>query len=147
MPPAHLPVDGVAGGSDRLQTGAVTRSWWFRLSRVQRAGLLAAAVALPFYGVATAIGAFADEARPTVATTASPASPASPAPAASRTTGQKPVPPSGGCHPYYQPCVPLVSDVDCKGGGDGPVFVTGPIRVTGEDPYRLDPDGDGVACA
>jgi hypothetical protein len=39
-----------------------------------------------------------------------------------------------------------VSDVDCKGGsGDGPEYV-GKVTVVGDDEYRLDGDGDGVAC-
>ncbi|MET7392492.1 hypothetical protein ABZS66_03230 [Dactylosporangium sp. NPDC005572] len=56
-------------------------------------------------------------------------------------------PPASNCHPSYSPCVPVASDVDCAGGsGDGPVYVTGPIRVIGPDVYRLDADKDGVAC-
>ena len=52
-----------------------------------------------------------------------------------------------GCHPSYEPCVPIASDVDCAGGnGNGPVYVRGPIRVVGPDTYRLDRDGDGIAC-
>ena len=51
------------------------------------------------------------------------------------------------CHPSYDPCVPIASDVDCAGGrGNGPVYVRGPIRVIGPDVYRLDRDGDGIAC-
>ncbi len=54
---------------------------------------------------------------------------------------------TGGCAPGYSPCVPVASDVDCAGGGgDGPAYVDGPIRVTGSDPYELDRDGDGIAC-
>jgi hypothetical protein len=42
---------------------------------------------------------------------------------------------------------PNVSDYDCAGGsGNGPYYVSGPIRVVGNDHYRLDNDGDGVAC-
>lgn len=54
----------------------------------------------------------------------------------------------GGCHPSYEgKCVPMASDVDCAGGGgDGPAFVEGPVRVVGRDVYRLDSDGDGIAC-
>lgn len=51
------------------------------------------------------------------------------------------------CDPNYDPCVPIASDVDCAGGsGNGPEYVTGPVRVTGTDIYGLDRDGDGVAC-
>jgi uncharacterized protein YabE (DUF348 family) len=52
------------------------------------------------------------------------------------------------CDPNYSgACVPVASDVDCAGGsGDGPAYVSGPVRVIGEDIYRLDRDGDGIAC-
>jgi RTX calcium-binding nonapeptide repeat (4 copies) len=39
----------------------------------------------------------------------------------------------------YSPCLPPGPDVDCKGGGgDGPRYVQGPVKVTGSDPYGLD---------
>jgi hypothetical protein len=58
------------------------------------------------------------------------------------------------CHPAYAgACVPFASDVDCEKrgngiGGNGPEFVAGPLTVIDpeSDPYKLDPDGDGVAC-
>lgn len=52
------------------------------------------------------------------------------------------------CHPNYGlACVPVASDVDCAGGsGDGPAYVSGPVRVNGADVYDLDRDGDGIAC-
>lgn len=52
------------------------------------------------------------------------------------------------CHPSYTgACVPFASDVDCAGGsGNGPAYVSGPVRVVGPDVYDLDRDGDGVAC-
>ena len=47
----------------------------------------------------------------------------------------------------YDPCLPPGPDVDCAGGsGNGPRYVNGPVYVSGEDPYGLDGDGDGVAC-
>jgi hypothetical protein len=62
-------------------------------------------------------------------------------------------PPSGGgggggtgggggrdCHPSYSPCIPADRDYDC---GELP---DGPYAVTGDDPYRLDADGDGIGC-
>jgi endonuclease YncB( thermonuclease family) len=55
----------------------------------------------------------------------------------------------GKCHPSYTgACLdPSVSDYDCAGGsGNGPGYVHGPIRVVGPDVYRLDGDGDGIAC-
>lgn len=37
-------------------------------------------------------------------------------------------------------------DLDCAGGkGNNPV-VTGPVKITGADPNKLDGDGDGVGC-
>lgn len=71
-----------------------------------------------------------------------------------RTTTQAPAPepepapePRDNCHPSYEPCVPIASDVDCAGGsGNGPAYVQGPIRVVGPDVYDLDRDGDGIAC-
>ncbi|MFD0687329.1 G5 domain-containing protein [Actinomadura fibrosa] len=56
--------------------------------------------------------------------------------------------PTRQCDPNYSgACVPITSDVDCAGGsGDGPGYVTGPVRVIGSDIYDLDRDGDGIAC-
>ncbi|MEU8223457.1 G5 domain-containing protein [Kribbella sp. NPDC048915] len=54
---------------------------------------------------------------------------------------------SGRCDPNYSGCVPIATDVDCSGGsGNGPEYVSGPIRVIGRDIYRLDSDNDGIAC-
>ncbi|WP_323373530.1 G5 domain-containing protein [Plantactinospora alkalitolerans] len=51
------------------------------------------------------------------------------------------------CDPNYSGCVPIASDVDCAGGsGDGPAYVSGPVRVIGDDVYRLDHDKDGYGC-
>lgn len=53
---------------------------------------------------------------------------------------------AAGCHPSYEPCVPIASDVDCIGGsGNGPEYV-GRVRVIGPDEYRLDADDDGFGC-
>jgi hypothetical protein len=50
------------------------------------------------------------------------------------------------CTPGYSPCLPPALDYDCSDGkGNGPEY-TGPVRVTGSDPYDLDRDGDGKAC-
>lgn len=54
---------------------------------------------------------------------------------------------NGNCTSGYSPCIPVGSDVDCAGGsGNGPRYVSGPVYVTGSDPYDLDRDGDGIAC-
>lgn len=53
------------------------------------------------------------------------------------------------CHPSYSPqCLKTgIGDYDCSGGsGDGPNYVTGPVYVSGSDPFDLDRDGDGVGC-
>ena len=52
------------------------------------------------------------------------------------------------CHPSYPShCLAIGIDYDCAGGeGDGPRFVRGPVTVVGNDPYRLDRDGDGIGC-
>ncbi|GAB2476912.1 hypothetical protein [Jatrophihabitans fulvus] len=56
---------------------------------------------------------------------------------------------SSKCTPGYSPCIAPGPDVDCAGGnGDGPRFVEGPVLVSasGQDPYRLDPDRNGLGC-
>jgi uncharacterized protein YabE (DUF348 family) len=52
------------------------------------------------------------------------------------------------CDPNYSgACVPIASDVDCAGGGgNGPAYVSGPVRVIGSDIYGLDRGGDGYGC-
>lgn len=56
--------------------------------------------------------------------------------------------PADDCTSGYDPCLPPAPDYDCFGGeGDGPKYVKGPVRVSGSDPYQLDEDGDGKACA
>ena len=49
---------------------------------------------------------------------------------------------SGRCRAGYSPCLPIVADLDCAEIDDS----LKPIRVTGDDPYRLDADGDGLGC-
>jgi resuscitation-promoting factor RpfB len=62
--------------------------------------------------------------------------------------GTRTEPATGDCDPGYTPCVSVAGDVDCAGGGgDGPAYVVGPVRVIGDDIYDLDRDGDGTACA
>jgi resuscitation-promoting factor RpfB len=58
----------------------------------------------------------------------------------------KSIPPT--CDPNYSgACVPIASDVDCAGGsGNGPAYVSGPVKVVGVDIYGLDGDGDGYGC-
>jgi hypothetical protein len=64
-----------------------------------------------------------------------------------KTTTKPPAKSSGGCDPNYSGCVPVASDVDCEGGsGNGPAYVSGPVRVVGSDIYGLDADKDGLGC-
>lgn len=61
-----------------------------------------------------------------------------------------PRPVSGGsCHPSYRDaCLKKgIGDYDCaSGSGNGPNYVSGPIRVVGFDEFDLDRDGDGIGC-
>jgi hypothetical protein len=52
------------------------------------------------------------------------------------------------CDPNYgDGCVPVASDVDCAGGsGNGPAYVSGVVKVIGDDIYDLDRDNDGFGC-
>lgn len=54
---------------------------------------------------------------------------------------------SNGCESGYSPCLESgIGDFDCEGGsGDGPNY-TGPVEVTGSDPFDLDRDRDGYGC-
>jgi micrococcal nuclease len=50
---------------------------------------------------------------------------------------------SGQCHPSYDPCLPIVQDLDCaqvRAMGKAPVTVKGP------DDYMLDAEEDGLGC-
>jgi hypothetical protein len=56
---------------------------------------------------------------------------------------------SSNCDPAYPgSCLhDGIGDYDCAGGsGNGPNYVTGPIRVRPPDPFDLDRDGDGLGC-
>lgn len=56
---------------------------------------------------------------------------------------------AGNCEPSYPDvCLdPDAGDYDCEpGSGNGPRYVSGPITVTGSDPYDLDRDGNGIGC-
>ncbi len=73
--------------------------------------------------------------------------PTAPKPTAPKPTAPKQASPRSGCDSNYSGCVPIDSDVDCAGGsGNGPSYVSGPVRVIGSDIYGLDRDGDGIAC-
>jgi beta-lactam-binding protein with PASTA domain len=61
-----------------------------------------------------------------------------------------PTAPPRDCHPSYPDvCLrPDASDYDCEGGsGNGPYYVSGPLRVLAPDPFELDGnDNDGWGC-
>lgn len=43
------------------------------------------------------------------------------------------------CSPHYEPCLPVTDDLNCSD-------VDYQVRVVGDDPYRLDGDGNGLGC-
>ncbi len=47
------------------------------------------------------------------------------------------------CHPSYDPCLPIVGDLDCP---DVRAMGLDPVYVIGPDSYRLDGDHDGIGC-
>jgi endonuclease YncB( thermonuclease family) len=75
-------------------------------------------------------------AEPTAMATAKPIAKATPKPIA------KPKPASK-CHPSYDPCLPIVGDLDCP---DVRAMGKAPVSVIGPDAYRLDRDNDGIGC-
>jgi endonuclease YncB( thermonuclease family) len=54
-----------------------------------------------------------------------------------------PTPKASKCHPSYDPCLPIVADLDCS---DVRAMGKAPVTVKGPDDYRLDRDGDGIGC-
>jgi len=51
--------------------------------------------------------------------------------------------PASDCHPSYDPCLPIVGDLDCP---DVRALGVAPVEVIGPDDYRLDRDKDGLGC-
>ena len=51
--------------------------------------------------------------------------------------------PDADCHPSYDPCLPIVADLDCP---DVRAMGLDPVQVIGPDDYRLDGNHDGVGC-
>ena len=51
--------------------------------------------------------------------------------------------PASKCHPSYDPCLPIVGDLDCP---DIRAMGLDPVTVIGPDSYRLDGDHDGIGC-
>ena len=55
----------------------------------------------------------------------------------------RPIADDSNCHASYQPCLPIVGDLDCS---DIRAMGLAPVTVIGPDDYRLDRDGDGKGC-
>ncbi|MBA3877967.1 MAG: nuclease [Anaerolinea sp.] len=51
--------------------------------------------------------------------------------------------PVANCHPSYDPCLPIVADLNCP---DVRALGAAPVRVIGPDEYGLDRDKDGIGC-
>ena len=47
------------------------------------------------------------------------------------------------CHASYDPCLPVVDDIDCP---EVVALGLAPVTVIGPDEYGLDADGDGIGC-
>lgn len=47
------------------------------------------------------------------------------------------------CHPSYEPCLPVVDDLNCP---DVVALELAPVVVIGPDEYMLDADNDGTGC-
>jgi micrococcal nuclease len=76
----------------------------------------------------------------TPAPTPKPTPKATPKPTPKPTAKPKP---ASKCHPSYEPCLPIVGDLDCA---DIRAMGKDPVDVIGPDDYRLDRDGDGLGC-
>jgi micrococcal nuclease len=80
--------------------------------------------------------------------TPAPAPTATPKPTAKPTAKPTPKPTAkpkaaSKCHPSYDPCLPIVDDLDCP---DVKRMGKAPVDVIGPDDYRLDRDHDGLGC-
>lgn len=59
------------------------------------------------------------------------------------TTGETTLEPSPQCHSSYDPCLPIVDDLNCA---DVVALGAAPVTVLGPDVYELDRDRDGIGC-
>jgi micrococcal nuclease len=80
--------------------------------------------------------------------TPKPAPAATPKPTAEPTAKPTPKPTAkpksaSKCHPSYDPCLPIVDDLDCP---DVRRMGKAPVDLIGPDVYRLDRDHDGLGC-
>ena len=58
-------------------------------------------------------------------------------------SGDVPVEPQPACHPSYDPCLPVVDDLNCP---DVVALGAAPVTAIGPDDYGLDADHDGIGC-
>jgi micrococcal nuclease len=56
---------------------------------------------------------------------------------------EAPPEPASNCHASYDPCLPIVGDLNCP---DVRALGAAPVHVIGPDDYKLDRDGDGIGC-
>lgn len=80
--------------------------------------------------------------------TPAPAATATPKPTAKPTAKPTPNPtakPKAApkCHPSYDPCLPIVADLNCPAVRE---MGKAPVHVIGPDDYRLDANHDGLGC-
>ena len=114
----RAPLGQVAGSGATAVDGVSPGSRRRSRRRVVLGGAIAVAVALVI-----GAGAWLAVSRPADPVSPRPASPAG----------------ESSCAPGYQPCLPVVADLDCS-------EVRQQVSVTGDDPYGLDRDGDGLGC-
>lgn len=89
----------------------------------------------------SALGLYAaTPAPPTPGPTVEPTPKPTPKPTANPTPKPKP---ASKCHSSYDPCLPIVGDLDCPDVRD---LGKAPVDVIGPDEYRLDRDNDGLGC-
>ena len=96
--------------------------------------------AADFDAQVSALGLYGATPPPTAAPTAKPIAKPTPKPTPKPTAKPKP---ASKCHPSYDPCLPIVSDLDCP---DVKAMGAAPVDVIGPDEYRLDRDKDGLGC-
>ena len=88
----------------------------------------------------SALGLFGATPAPTAKPTAQPTAKPTPKPTLRPTAKPKA---ASKCHPSYDPCLPIVGDLNCPDVRD---MGRAPVDVIGPDEYGLDRDDDGLGC-
>jgi hypothetical protein len=135
MPPAGCPPNRLFWCSYAARQTAVKAKYHLWMTRTEKATISRVLARCPHQRLPT-------ELLPMHRATRLPAESAAPtyAPTPSPTSHHEPSGP--GCEPGYRPCLPIVDDLNCD-DIDGALK---PLHVTGDDPYRLDADGDHLGC-